>query len=182
MKKLLLTLLCAPLLMTGCLNGTDYEPPTMPEFTFNQLQFKGKMTATPQAGSQFAKFTQENVQFSILPPADPEKDQKVTLRLQNVRFVEQMPVSIECTYPDLVLMAWPYDKHLTASPADKNAPMYPYYQGKPLDINQDGTPDPEYKTTDLLVDVVFTNDKITKAGVKFHCYTMEVLIEGEPIQ
>lgn len=180
MKKLLLTLLCAPLLMTGCLNGSDYEPPTMPEFTFNQLQFKGKMTATPLQGSEFTKFTQEDVLFSILPPADPEKDQRVTLRLQNVRFVEQMPVSIECTYPNLVLMAWPYDKHLTAQPADKE-PMYPYYQGLPLDIDKDGKPDEEYKTTDLLVDIVFTNDKITKAGVKFHCYTMEVLIEGEPI-
>ncbi len=181
MKKLLLTLLCAPLLMTGCLNGQDYEPPTMPEFTFSQLRFKGKMTSTPLPGSEFAKFEQTDVLFSILPPVDPEKDQRVTLSLENVRFVEQMPVSIACTYPNLILTAWPYDKHLTAEPVDKNNPMYPYYMGLPIDINQDGTPDPEYKTTNLLVDIVFVNDKITKAGVKFHCNTMEVLIEGEPI-
>ncbi len=181
MKKLLLTLLCAPLLMTGCLNGTDYEPPTMPEFTFNQLQFKGKMTATPLPGSQFAKFEQENVKFSILPPVDPEKDPRVTLSLENVRFVEQMPVSIACTYPNLLLTAWPYDKLLRAEPADKNSPMYPYYNGVPIDINQDGVPDPEYKTTDLVVEILFQDDKIAKGGVKFHCNTMEVLIIGNPI-
>lgn len=180
MKKLLLTLLCAPLLMTGCLSNSDYEQPTMPEFTFSQLQFKGKMTATPLSGSEFSKFTQDNVSFAILPPVDSEKDPRVTLRLQNVRFVEQMPRAIECTYPNLILTAWPYDKHLTAAPATKD-PMYPYYNGLPLDIDQDGTPDPEYLTTDLQVDIVFINDKITKAGVKFHCYTMEVIIEGEPI-
>lgn len=181
MKKLLLTLLCAPLLMTGCLNGADYEPPTMPEFTFSQLQFKGKLTSTPLPGSEFAKFEQQDVRFSILPPANPEQDQRVTLHLENVRFVEQMPVSIACDYPKLILTAWPYDKHLTAGPADKNDPLYPYYNGLPLDIDQDGKPDPEFKTTDLMVDILFTNDKITKAGVKFRCYTMEVLIEGEPI-
>lgn len=180
MKKLFLTLLCAPLLMTGCLSGSDYEAPTLPPFTFNQLQFKGKMTATPLSGSEFTKFTQEDVVFSILPPEEPEKDQRVTLRLQNVRFVEQMSRSIECTYPNLVLTAWPYDMHLTAAPSSKD-PIYPYYHGLPLDINQDGVPDPEYLTTDLQVDIVFANDKITKGGVKFKCYTLEVLIEGDPI-
>ncbi len=183
MKKLLLTLLCAPLLMTGCLNGEDYEPPTMPEFTFNQLKFKGKLTATPLPGSEFAKFEHENVTFSLLPPANPEQDPRVTLSLENVRFVEQMPMPIACTYPNLVLTAWPYDKLLTATPAetDKNIPMYPYYNGVPLDINQDGVPDPEFKTTDLVVEVLFQNDKIAKGGVKFRCNTMEVLIIGDPI-
>jgi len=162
-------------------NGSDNEPPTMPTFTFDQLKFKGKLTSKPLPGSEFAEFTQEDVEFAILPPADSEKDSRVTLSLKNVRFVEQMPVSIACTYPNLNLMEWPYDKHLTVEPADEE-PIYPYYNGLPLDIDKDGNPDEAYKTTDLLVDVVFTNDKITKGSVKFHCYTMAVEIVGDPIQ
>ncbi len=184
MKKLLLTLLCAPLLMTGCLNGTDYEPPTMPPFTLNQLQFKGKMTATPQqSGSQFEKFELADVEFSIVKPANSEMDNTVTLSLKKVRFAEQMPKLIDCEYRNLILTAWPYDNLLRATPAetDKNIPMYPYYQGLPIDINQDSVPDPEFKTTDLVVEVLFQNDKIAKGGVKFKCNTMEVVIIGDPI-
>lgn len=167
MKKLF-TLLLAGLCLGACNDGDDpiVEPVIEP---VGYAGFRGELTVTPNPGSPFQPFTEQEVEFRVFR----ESDTQLSILIPKIKFVKEMPVYVAFELRDL------HD----ADPSDPAQFRFaveeclPYWNGAPYDpdLDQDGQPDGTYRITNLRGSCTPATGRLE---VEFDCYSMHVSYSG----
>lgn len=164
MKKILVLLAASFLAACGDSSETIVEPVTEP---VSYSGFRGPLAVTPNPGSPFQPFSEQEVEFRVFR----ESESEISILIPRIKFVQEMPVYIPFELRDL---------HDT-DPDDRTrfrfavSECLPYWNGAPYDpdLDQDGEPDGTYRITDL--QGTCSADRLE---VEFDCYSMHVVYSG----
>ncbi len=157
MKKLL-SLFALLAIFAGC---SDNDEPTKNDDL--KPTFIGKLEVTPQPGSPFGEFSEQDIEFNYEVNAE-----KLTLVMPKIKFVAEMPRWIAFEVRELNYQRG--DSQLTFSIDE----TIPYWNGAPYDPNNDG----KYKITNLVGRHDISSGKLY---VEFDCYSMHVNYVGDYI-
>uniref|UniRef100_UPI0040568470 hypothetical protein n=1 Tax=Alistipes sp. TaxID=1872444 RepID=UPI0040568470 len=155
--KNLFTLGFALLFMVGC---SDDEPVQQITPNTQYAVFVGDLENTPNPGSHFSAYSEEEVEFDLEPAGD-----KVNLMMPKIRFVEQMPVWIPMEIRSIEVEKGEGVMRFSLAEAT------PYYHGLPYNPDGKNT----YQITNLEGEYNYSTRQLR---IEFDCMTMHVHFAG----